>query len=175
MNRLQPGRNFNPAYPGHGDCHFTTICYDSSAHLKHYGILSVHLWFLTFQFRWMSISYQETGKVFHFQIFLKCAIFEKCNKLVCFHLKSCAGHCVDGVSGSHTKPIRMASCDCHIFPELVTSHVVMFTKILCTFLKVSIFGLVLILAFSIVLMALFQDPFVVVSRLIIIIQLMSQE
>lgn len=42
-------------------------------------------------------------------------------------------------------------------------YVVMFKRILSTFLKVSIFGLLLILAFSITLMALFRDPLIMVS------------
>ena len=48
---------------------------------------------------------------------------------------------------------------------IIGNYVVMFTKILSTFLNVSIFGLLLILAFSIVLMALFGDPLIVVSDL----------
>ena len=52
-------------------------------------------------------------------------------------------------------------------------YVVMFTRILSTFLKVSIFGLLLILAFSVILMALFQDPLIMVSIYLEYLQTMS--
>ena len=120
LNRLQWERSFDPAYSGHGSCHFTISCYVISAHLDCCGILSVHLQLLPFQFWWLSTSHQETGKVFHPQIFLTRAIFEKRNQLVCFRIKSCSGHRLGSASGSSTKPIRVASCSCHFFPQLVT-------------------------------------------------------
>lgn len=48
---------------------------------------------------------------------------------------------------------------------IIGTYVVMFTKILWTFLKVSLFGFLLILTFSLVLVALFQDPVILVSFL----------
>ena len=46
---------------------------------------------------------------------------------------------------------------------IIGTYVVMFTKILRTFLKVSIFGLLLILMFSVVLVALFNELIITVS------------